>query len=616
MKTRFGLQVLRSPFVLYTLFMILKSLHVRRWMYEDTTFWEVLAVELSAFLILFAVVELTCRRGKRFVYFVLTFLLSTVYLGVLVFYRQFHRIPMFESLYLLGEAGSVQDSIAVLLEPSDVLMYLDLIVVAMLALIRKNPMLKTEQFSRKALAGVLVLSLFVSVYNISAKRAQDVLDPSKFAKDVGLLNAEAFQAIQESRTKEYDTGPITQEAVNAIKGIVDPAEATNFGVAQGKNLIVIQLESFQNFVIGRKVDGQEITPNLNKLLGESQYFDHFNTMIGQGNTSDAEFITNTSLYPLESGAMSTIYKDKDFPSLPKLLSAAGYDTFTMHVNDVSFYNRNRMYPNMGYDQYYDKKYFGEEDVISMGASDNVLYRKSIALLQERQQRGQPFYANYVTLSSHHPFKIPAGADGLTLSAEYAGKDSMLGDYLRAVHYTDAALGTFFDELKAKGLWDNTVIALYGDHFAFHADSVSGTDSILLNGLLGRIYDMTDMLNVPLIVRVPGMPGQVRHGVGGQIDTLPTLSNLLGISLGDQIHFGQDLLNQPDNLLGELFYLPTGSFVSDNVLYNSEDQQTIHLQTHQRAAGTDAYHDPMNKVMELERLSRSYIEKLPSSTKKS
>jgi phosphoglycerol transferase MdoB-like AlkP superfamily enzyme len=614
MKTRFGFKVLRSPFVLYTLFMILKSLHVRRWMYEDTTFWEVLAVELSAFWILFALVELTFKRGKQAAYFFLTFLLSTVYLGVLVFYRQFHRIPMFESLYLLGEAGSVQDSIAVLLDPTDVLMYLDLLVVAVLALLRKNPMVTSIQFSRKALAGVLVLSLLVSAYNIKAKSGQDLLDPSKLAKDVGLLNAEAFQAIQESRSKEYDTGPIAQESVNALKGITDPADPQDYGVAQGKNLIVIQLESFQNFVLGKSIDGQEITPNLNQLLGESQYFDRFHSMIGQGNTSDAEFITNTSLYPLENGAMSTIYKDKDFPSLPKLLSAAGYDTFTMHVNEASFYNRNQMYPNLGYQQYYDKTYFGADDVIGMGASDNVLFGKSIPLLQERQQRGQPFYANYVTLTSHHPFQMPEGSDDLVLPADYLAKDAMLGDYLHAVHYTDAALGAFFAELKAAGLWDDTVIALYGDHFAFHAESVNGTDAELLSELLGRTYDMADMFNVPLIVRVPGMEGAVRHEVGGQVDTLPTLSNLLGLSLGDQIHFGQDLLNQPHNLLGELFYLSTGSFVTDDVLYISEGAQTIDLQTRVRQTGTEEYDDPMTRVLNLERLSRSYIEKLPARKK--
>ncbi|KEO82742.1 LTA synthase family protein [Tumebacillus flagellatus] len=606
------LKVLRSPFVFYTVFMILKSLHVRQWMYEDTTFWSVVGVELSAFVLLFGLVELLFRRGKNVVYFLLSFLLSTIYLAVLVYYRQFHRIPPIESLYLLGEAESVGDSIAVLLNPTDAIMYIDLLVVLVLTVIRKPIFTTPGLFPRKVWGVVLALSLLVSTWNIYAKSEQDSLDPSKLAKDVGLLNAEAFQAIKETRSNQYDTGPITQDTINDLKEITDPAQLRDFGAAKGKNLIVIQLESFQNFVLGKQIDGQEITPNLNKLLGESLYFDHFNSMIGQGNTSDAEFITNTSLYPLENGAMSTIYKDKDFPSLPKLLESNGYDAFTMHVNDASFYNRNQMYPNMGYNQYYDKSYFGSDDVIGMGASDNVLYSKSIPLLKERADRGQPFYANYVTLSSHHPFKLPDGADDLKVPAEDQG--TMLGDYLHAVHYTDAALGTFFDQLKANGLWDNTVIALYGDHFAFHAESASEEDRQAIAKLTGHPYDTTDMLNIPMIMHVPGVKGETLHNVGGQVDTLPTLANLLGISLGDQIHFGQDLLNQTHNRIGELFYLPTGSFVQDDLLYLSDGSVTINLQSHERQEGTEEYSSSMTKVLELERLSRSYIERLPARKK--
>ncbi|MBL0385888.1 LTA synthase family protein [Tumebacillus sp. ITR2] len=606
------LKALRSPFVLYTLFMILKSLHVRQWMYEDATFWSVVAVELSAFLLLFSAVELIGRKGKNVVYFLLNFLLSTIYLAVLVYYRQFHRIPPFESLYLLGEAESVGDSIAVLLDPTDVIMYLDLVVVAVFALIRKPIFTANPLFPRKVWGGVLVLSLLVSSWNITLKSSQDVLDPSKLAKDVGLLNAEAYQAIKEKRSKEFDTGPITQEGINDLKGITEPTDPRAFGVAKNKNLIVIQLESFQNFVLGKKINGQEITPNLNKLVGESLYFDHYNSMIGQGNTSDAEFITNTSLYPLENGAMSTIYKDKSFPSLPKLLEDAGYDAFTMHVNDASFYNRNEMYPNMGYNQYYDKSYFGTDDVIGMGSSDNVLYGKSLPLLKERADRGQPFYANYVTLSSHHPFKLPDGADDLQVPSEYQG--TMLGDYLHAVHYTDAALGTFFDLLKQNGLYDQTVIALYGDHFAFHADSVSAEDATSLQELLGHPYDKTDMLNIPMIMHVPGMGAETLHGIGGQVDTMPTLANLLGVKLGDQIHFGQDLLNQPHNRIGELFYFPTGSFVQDDLLYLSEGSVTIDLLSRERKEGTEEYSNPMTNVLELEKESRAYIERLPARKK--
>jgi lipoteichoic acid synthase len=607
-----GLQILRSPFVLFTWFMIMKSLYVRYWMYEDT-FWNVVAVELSAFLFLFGLVELTCRKSKNVVHFLLNFLLSTAYLAILVYDRQFNRIPLMDSLLLLGEAESVHDSIYTLLEPSDVLMYMDLVLVLLLKLFGRNAFSHAAFLQRKYLAVLLVASLFISGGNAFAKGSQDVLDSSKLAEDIGLLNAEVYQAIQGNRNKVVDTGPVTQQGINQIKGIEEPTQPKYFGVAQNKNLIVIQLESVQNLLVGLKIDGQEVTPNLNRLAGESLYFDHFNTMIGQGNTSDAEFITNTSLYPLENGAVSKTYTNKDFPSLPKLLESHGYDTFTMHVNDVSFYNRDRMYPNLGYNQYYDKSYFGEEDVIGLGASDNVLFGKSLPLLLERKNSSQPFYANYVTLTSHHPFELPEGADGLQLPAEYQG--TLLGNYLQAVHYTDQAMGAFFDQLKANGLWDQTVIAVYGDHFAFHAESADETDKKLLSNLLGRSYDQADMLNIPMVMHVPGVKPQVVEQLGGQVDTLPTLANLLGVPLESQIHFGEDLLNQSSNVLGEMYYFTTGSFLQDDSLYLSKDNVAIDLKTRERSQAAESYQARMSQVIQLERMSTSYIDKLPRSPMK-
>ncbi|MGB8954629.1 MAG: LTA synthase family protein [Tumebacillaceae bacterium] len=602
------MKFLRIPFVLYTVFMIIKALHVRDSMYESNSFWSLIAGELSAFLILFGLVELTCRRRKNVIYFLLSFLLSTIYLAVLLFYRKFHQIPTFESVYLLGEATGVSDSILVLFEPSDVLMYLDLAVVSVLTLFRRSPFTSLALLQRKHWAGVLAASVLLSGSNLYSYANAKVLDTSDLARDVGLLNAEVYQAVQTQMQKSITTAPVTQQSIDDLKGTVKAPQPQYFGAAQGKNLIVIQMESFQNFLINLKVGGQEVTPNLNRLLGDSLYFDHFNSMIGQGNTNDAEIITNTSLYPLEHGALSSFYKNKELPSLPKLLRDRGYDTFTMHANEASFYSRDRVYPSLGYNQYYDKSYFGSEDVIGLGASDNVLYSKSLPLLLQRKDSGQPFYANYVSLSSHHPFTLPDGADDLVVPEQYQG--TLLGDYLHAIHYTDAALGTFFAQLKANGLWDNTVIALYGDHFAFHYESAEAADQQLMSELLGHKYDALDMLNIPLIVRVPGMGSQVIHQVGGQIDTLPTLSNLLGIPLDGQIHFGQDLLNESHNLLGELFYLPTGSFLQDDALYLSESNTSLDMQSHKSSQGTDVQAATLDKVMQLESMSRSYLQDLP------
>ena len=129
---------------------------------------------------------------------------------------------------------------------------------------------------------------------------------------------------------------------------------------------MIQLESVQNFVVGLEVAGQEVTPNLNDLVGESFYFDNVDQQIAKGNTSDAEFIANTSLYPTGILPMSQQTSGLDVPSLPKYLDPYGYESVTLHTNEAKFWDRDSMYPSLGFDRYYDKEYFGEEDVIHFG----------------------------------------------------------------------------------------------------------------------------------------------------------------------------------------------------------------------------------------------------------
>ncbi|MFD1904365.1 sulfatase-like hydrolase/transferase [Paenibacillus rhizoplanae] len=93
-------------------------------------------------------------------------------------------------------------------------------------------------------------------------------------------------------------------------------------------MIVIQLEAFQNFPLHQSLDGQELTPVMNGLADEGFYFPHVFQQVGPGNTSDAEFISNTSVYPIATLAMSTGFGDRELPSLPRLLRDKGYEAYT------------------------------------------------------------------------------------------------------------------------------------------------------------------------------------------------------------------------------------------------------------------------------------------------
>lgn len=124
-----------------------------------------------------------------------------------------------------------------------------------------------------------------------------------------------------------------------------------------------------------------------------------------------------------------------------------------------------------------------------------------------------------------------------------------------------------------------------------------------------------MINIPLIIASKGITTPtVKDQLGGQVDILPTVSNLLGVTLDNHIHFGQDLLNESAyNLLPQRYYLPTGSFVNNEELFLSgsgfEDGQHYTL-SGDGAKPLQSTEDEFNRALALLQLSDSYVTQLP------
>src|SRR5690606_18845475 len=315
------------------------------------------------------------------------------------------------------------------------------------------------------------------------------------AEQMGILNYEAYMIFSSKETEYVEPNEVSQQKINDIKKIIPVEQPFQFGTAAGKNVIMIQMESFQNFLVNLSVDGQEITPNFNKLVNENYYFDKFYQQVGQGNTSDAEYVVNTSLYIPPRGAATQMYADRELPSLPKLLKKHDYVSATFHTNVVEFWNRGELYESLGFDSYYDAKYFGDEDTVFFGPSDEVLYRKTLDQLVQLNEADQPFYAQVISMTAHHPYTMPAEKQLITLPDRY--KNTLVGNYLIAQYYADQQLGTFIEDLKENGLWDNSLIVLYGDHLGLPIYSLDNHELELMKEIYGRDYTYTDMINIPL-----------------------------------------------------------------------------------------------------------------------
>jgi len=608
-----------KPFVFFTVIMILKSYLAWITIFDQMPVWGPLIKELPFILILFCLIEVFSSKRKIGIYLSVNLIVTAIFFAAIMYHKYYGVIVTYHALQQVNQVTAVKNSVFSLLAPYYLLIFLDIVVIGFWLMRRK----RAEKFKRlfnfdrvsKSFVGVVLgISLALCIFNIWPNRAS--MNEIKQAEQMGILSYETYTILSNKEEDLVDKDEISQAKIDKLKGINKQDDPQFFGAAKGKNLIIIQLESFQNFLVNLKIDGQEITPVMNSLVKDNLYFKNFYQMVGQGNTSDAEFVVNTSFYIPYNEAATQNYPNKELPSLPKLLKSNGYDTATFHTNVVDFWNRGELYKAIGWDRYYDQKFFGQEDTVFFGPTDEVLYKKTAEELSKMQATGVPFYSQVISMTAHHPFTIPHELDRITLPERY--ENNMVGDYLRSQNYADYALGLFIDDLKQRGIWDNSMVVIYGDHLGLPKFSLDKHGLELMSEIYGREYSYRDMLNIPLIISIPGQSEpRVLDNVGGQVDILPTVANLLGVSMGNQIHFGEDILNHSYNLLPQRYYLPSGSFINDKAVfmpgtwYEDGTQFPLAKDSVSQALTTE---DEYNRALDLLRLSDSYVQQLPDREK--
>ena len=522
--------------------------------------------------------------SKKLVYCAVSLLISVLMLTNVLYNRYFH---MFFSLNMVSQASKLNEvgGIALdLLKPSDLFLLIDPVLPAVFLLIMKKH--RRDQKRSTGLTGLVPRILMLSA--ITGSLVFTAVNPTSSRLFTAISRQEIFSwhfmdSLFRSEANAGSTADIEKklalELETKIKMAADSGsgsvpekgsekaaaeESSNrsrlHGIAEGRNLIVIQLEAFQNFLINAVYNGREITPNLNRLIaGESIYFSGYYQQLGRGNTSDAEFVTNNSLYPVIYGPVYEIYHRDQFYGLPWVLKEKGYMTAAFHGYIKSFWNRDKAYPEQGFDLFIGEEDFIIDEKIGFGLTDKSFFRQSADFLKKLEQ---PFYSFMITLSSHVPFKLPDSCQKLELVHE--DSDTLFGNYIQAVHYADEAVGEFIDSLKANGLYDNSMIILYGDHFGIDCKSDA---AVRVKALLGRDYTYNEMLNIPLIVHIPGSGvHETVDTVGGQVDFMPTVLNLMGIPVNSLVMFGQDLLQADSGFVASQTYLIKGSFIDDHKVF--------------------------------------------------
>lgn len=579
---------------------------------KDASIINALFLEMGSIILLACLLEIVLKKKKYWAYIVVNSVISFFLFSITVYQEHFGRIINYSFLKQMTQLSTISESVLFLIEPVYLLYFLDIVIAVPILLYdakKRDTVRKTVPQKSYLYLGIVML--FTTAGLMFHGLNQESLTTKEMAIKVGIINYELLEFMPSDEVTDIASEEITPELINKIKGNTSYNSTGNeefYGIAQAKNILVIQVESLQNFPLDLIINDKNLMPNLKKLRDESIYLPNFFQQIGQGNTSDAEYLLNTSIYPLAEDSIAYKYAHKEIPALPRFLKGSGYETLTFHANDITFWNRNKLYPALGFDKYYDKGYFGVGDIIGIGASDEVVFKKAVHELKRIQDEGKKFYANIITLTSHHPFQLPADKTKFSLPSEY--KDTLTGNYLEMMHYVDTALGQLITDLKNNGLWEDTALIIYGDHFGIPADTISDSEKGVLKSLLKREYTCIDMLNVPLIIKIPGeCVGEVKNVTGGQVDLMPTILNLLGIESKDKILFGQDLLNTEENCIGIRYYLPAGSFINNDVLYISNGQ-ALDLKTKNKVLINKKYEALSEKVKRLTEVSDAYLYYLP------
>ncbi|MCP8967700.1 LTA synthase family protein [Ectobacillus ponti] len=522
---------------------------------------------LASSLLLVGLALFATGKKRNYIAILINFILTVVLIGNVMFYGFFNDFVTLPVLTQTSNFGSLGSSVKELFNYRILLAVADIFF--LLYLVRKKPNFsKTGNVARpmKSLYFLATVAVFFANLGLAETERPELLtrsfDRVMLVKNLGLYVHQVYDLglqAKASSQKAFADGSKLQETENYVKTNQVNPNKDMFGVAKGKNVIIVSLESTQTFLMNAKVNGQEVTPFLNQFAKESYFFSNFFHQTGQGKTSDAEFIIDNSLYPLDRGSVYFTHSNNEFVATPEILRQQGYYTAVFHANNATFWNRNMMYPSLGYDRYFNELDYTitPQTKVNWGLKDVEFFDQSVEKMKTLKQ---PFYTRFLTLTNHFPFTYD---DSMKMIEPFNSGDGTFDRYFVTARYQDEALKHFIEKLKEAGLYDNSVIVFYGDHYG-----ISENHNDALAKFFGKkeitAVDTANLQRTPLFIHVPGQTqGKTMTEVAGQLDVKPTILNLLGVGTSNDIEFGHDLFS-PDHKQFVVFR--DGGFVTDKYIY--------------------------------------------------
>ncbi|MEZ4271569.1 MAG: LTA synthase family protein [Myxococcota bacterium] len=517
-------------------------------------------------------------------------LLTGLALGDMIYMRYFGGVIPSGSLVSTGQLWDVRRSIESLFEARDVKL-LPLLVAAFAILF-----LPGAQFalSRKRLLAVYLLPILACSYAcVVATRDVDNFLHSKWAKEVlnrednvwnaGFLLAHVRELALLIKTV-LEQHPLTTEQIAQTRKyfqsshVEEPPSAATFARCRGCNVIVVQVEALESWVVDARISGQEVTPALNAMKTDSTFYPDVFDQVGSASTSDCEYLVMTANHPLPDTAVAFRRANNEFSTLASVLRQHGFHTLSMHAYRRGMWNRALLHPRYGFVRSFFENELGNKPQIGWGLDDHVFFEHALPILHASPK---PYFSFLITLTSHHPYNvIEPNKRRLRLGQL---ENTMVGHYLHAVHYVDHALGQFVEGLRISGALENTLLVVYGDHDA-HLKIDARTRSSLadlletpqqpqrFSGPAGWPQE-----RVPLFFRLPN--AQREAGIStlpaGQINIGPSVLHYLGIKPPPSF-LGRALQGRERHRVSRW----DGSWASEKFIYNAQSRQCLAYTTQQ------------------------------------
>lgn len=313
--------------------------------------------------------------------------------------------------------------------------------------------------------------------------------------------------------------------------ITDRNEYT--GLFENKNLIIIMMESVNDIFVNK-----DYFPNFYKMVENGWYFKNNYSPRNSCATGNNEFSALTGLYSISNVCTANVYKNnKYYEAIFNLFNNKDYNTSSYHNFTEGYYYRETIHPNMGSNKYYGVQELDIPFYTYYGgwASDEDLMNKYLELLDD-QDNSKPFMNFITTVTSHQPYSDSVYGNLYYDMTENTTLSSNIRRYYSKLKVLDNSLGILMDGLDKRGMLDDTVFVLFGDHYPY------GLKNEYLEEVLDRSLDDYEIEKTPLVIYNTSLTGKVNDTYTSYVNLTPTLANLFNLDYDPRLYAGHDIFS--------------------------------------------------------------------------